>query len=204
MEMAGEEPDVIVGCVGGGSNFAGLAYPFMAQKLARRAELRFIARRAGRVPDLTKGTFAYDYGDTAKIAPIVPMYTLGSRLRARAGACGRPALPRRWRRCRCWSARATWRRGRTRRTRSSAPALQFAQSRGSSRRPSRRTRSGARSTRRSRREAGEERVILFNLCGHGHFDMQAYNDYAAGKLVDHAYAEDEVALALAGLPSVAA
>src|SRR3990172_326632 len=78
MEMAGEQPDVIVGCVGGGSNYAGLAYPFMAGKLrGQTPDVRFLATEPAACPTLTKGIFAYDYGDTAKIAPIVPMYTLG-------------------------------------------------------------------------------------------------------------------------------
>jgi tryptophan synthase beta chain len=78
MEMAGEQPDVVVGCVGGGSNFAGISYPFMAGKLrGETPDMRFVATEPAACPTLTKGTFAYDYGDTAQIAPIVPMYTLG-------------------------------------------------------------------------------------------------------------------------------
>jgi tryptophan synthase beta chain len=77
MALAGEEPDVIVGCVGGGSNFAGIAYPFMAEKLRGGSTTRFLAAEPAACPTLTKGRFAYDYGDTAQIGPIVPMYTLG-------------------------------------------------------------------------------------------------------------------------------
>src|SRR5207342_1563715 len=77
MAMAGEEPDVIVGCVGGGSNYAGLSYPFMAEKLRGNSQTRFLAAEPAACPTLTKGRYAYDYGDTAMIAPVVPMYTLG-------------------------------------------------------------------------------------------------------------------------------
>jgi tryptophan synthase beta chain len=77
MELAGEQPDVIIGCVGGGSNYAGISYPFMAEKLRGNSDIRFLATEPAACPTLTKGVFAYDYGDTAQMAPIVPMYTLG-------------------------------------------------------------------------------------------------------------------------------
>src|SRR6202048_705937 len=77
MEMAGDYPDVVIGCVGGGSNFAGLAYPFMADRLAGTTKTRFIAAEPAACPTLTRGIFAYDFGDTAGMGPVVPMYTLG-------------------------------------------------------------------------------------------------------------------------------
>src|SRR2546428_422774 len=77
MEMAGEYPDVVIGCVGGGSNYAGLSYPFMADRLAGKTSTRFVATEPAACPTLTKGRFAYDFGDTAELTPLVPMYTLG-------------------------------------------------------------------------------------------------------------------------------
>ena len=94
MAMAGEQPDVVVGCVGGGSNYAGISYPFMAEKLRGASRTRFLATEPAACPTLTKGRFAYDYGDTAMIAPVVPMYTLGHDLRPGARARGGAALPR--------------------------------------------------------------------------------------------------------------
>src|SRR5207248_7402594 len=77
MELAGEQPDVVIGCVGGGSNFAGLAYPFMQDRLQGKTKTRFVAAEPAACPTLTKGEFAYDFGDTAGMTPLVPMYTLG-------------------------------------------------------------------------------------------------------------------------------
>src|SRR5881397_3095028 len=77
MEMAGEYPDVVVGCVGGGSNYAGLSYPFMRERLSGAKQTRFIATEPAACPTLTKGRFAYDFGDTGETIPLVPMYTLG-------------------------------------------------------------------------------------------------------------------------------
>src|SRR5439155_11206300 len=77
MEMAGDRPDFVIGCVGGGSNYGGLAYPFMADKLAGKLDATFVACEPAACPTLTKGKFAYDFGDTAEMTPLVPMYTLG-------------------------------------------------------------------------------------------------------------------------------
>ncbi len=133
MEMAGEQPDVIVGCVGGGSNYAGISYPFMAEKLRGKGRTRFLATEPAACPTLTKGRFAYDYGDTAKIAPIMPMYTLGhdfvpapvhaGGLRYHGDAASR----------RCSCATVTWRPGPTRRTRCSRRPGSSRRRRGSSR-----------------------------------------------------------------------
>ena len=95
MEMAGEQPDVIVGCVGGGSNYAGIAYPFMAGEAARQSSTRFLATEPAACPTLTKGRFAYDYGDTGADRADRPDVHARPRLRAGAGARGRSALPRR-------------------------------------------------------------------------------------------------------------
>ena len=77
MDMAGEYPDVVIGCVGGGSNFAGIAYPFIRENLKDGQRTRLLAVEPDAVPSLTKGKYAFDYGDTAKMAPVVKMYTLG-------------------------------------------------------------------------------------------------------------------------------
>ena len=95
LEMAGEYPEVVVGCVGGGSNFAGIAYPLIRRRLREGLETRFVAAEPAACPTLTRGAYRYDFGDTVGLTPLMPMYTLGPRLRAAARARRRPALPRR-------------------------------------------------------------------------------------------------------------
>ena len=151
LELAGEAPDVVVGCVGGGSNFAGLAFPFMRRVLRGRARTRFVAAEPAACPTLTRGAYRYDFGDTAGLTPLLPMYTLGhdfvpppmhaGGLRYHGDA---PLL------CALVRAVSSRRAPTARTTRSRRPCGSRAR-RGSSRRPSRRTRSARRSTRRSRR-----------------------------------------------------
>ena len=201
MEMAGERPDVIIGCVGGGSNYAGLAYPFMADKLrGKTPDVRFLATEPAACPTLTKGTFAYDFGDTAQMAPLVPMYTLGHTfVPAPVHAGGlryhgdSPSLS------------LLVKEGHmeaTAYTQNSVfeAAVQFAHTQGivPGPEPAHAIR-GAIDEAIAAREAGQERVILFNLSGHGHFDMQAYDDYLNGRLQDHAMPEDERDRALAAI-----
>ena len=95
MEMAGEEPDVVIACVGGGSNFGGLVFPWLRRNLREGATTRFIAAEPAACPTLTKGVYAYDFGDTAGFTPLMPMYTLGHDFVPAAGPRRRPALPRR-------------------------------------------------------------------------------------------------------------
>ncbi len=95
MEMAGEYPDVVVGCVGGGSNFAGLSYPLIRRRLREGLETRFVAAEPAACPTLTRGAYRYDFGDTVGMTPLMPMYTLGHDFVPAAGPRGRPALPRR-------------------------------------------------------------------------------------------------------------
>ena len=95
MQMAGEQPDVVIGCVGGGSNFGGLTFPFVRQVLKGEAQVRFIAAEPSACPTLTRGVYRYDYGDTAGFTPLMPMYTLGHDFVPGARARRRPALPRR-------------------------------------------------------------------------------------------------------------
>jgi tryptophan synthase beta chain len=203
MTLAGEEPDVIVGCVGGGSNFAGIAYPFMAEKLRGTSTARFLATEPAACPTLTKGRFAYDYGDTAKIAPIVPMYTLGhdfvpapvhaGGLRYHGDA---PSLSMLVHEGHMEATAYT-------QNQIFEAAKLFASTQGilPAPEPSHAIK-GAIDEAIAAREAGEERVILFNLCGHGHFDMQAYDDFNHGRLPDYEFDPADEEAALANLPEV--
>jgi tryptophan synthase beta chain len=204
MEMAGEEPDVVIGCVGGGSNYAGLAYPFMARKLrGETPDVRFLATEPAACPTLTKGVFAYDYGDTAQMAPIVPMYTLGhgfvpapvhaGGLRYHGDAPSLSLLVREgYMDARAYTQNAVF-----------EAALRFANTQGiiPGPEPAHAIR-GVIDEALAAKEAGEERVILFNLSGHGHFDMQAYADYLAGRLPEIEFDDAEVRASLAALPEV--
>jgi tryptophan synthase beta chain len=204
MEMAGEDPDVIIGCVGGGSNFAGLSYPFMSRKLrGETPDLRFLAVEPAACPTLTKGTFAYDYGDTAQIAPIVPMFTLGhgfvpapvhaGGLRYHGDAPSLSLLVREgYMEARAYPQNAVF-----------EAAVMFAKTLGivPAPEPAHAIR-GAIDEATAARDAGEERVILFNLCGHGHFDMQAYDDYLNGRLPEVEFDPADERAALADLPEV--
>ena len=142
MEMAGEEPDVVIACVGGGSNFGGLVIPWLRRNLRDGATTRFIGAEPAACPTLTKGVYAYDFGDTAGFTPLMPMYTLGHDFVPAARPRRRPALPRRLRR---WSRRSSTRdssrRAPTASRRRSPRACSSRGPRASSRRPSRRTRS---------------------------------------------------------------
>ena len=201
MEMAGEEPDVVVGCVGGGSNFAGLAYPWLRRKLRDGAATRFVAAEPAACPTLTRGVYAYDFGDTSGLTPLMPMYTLGhdfvpppvhaGGLRYHGGAPSLCALVR----AELIEARAY------RQNETFAAALQFAGSEGII--PAPEPAHAIRATIEealAAREAGEERVILFGLCGHGNFDLAAYDAYLAGTLEDPEFGQDELDAALARLP----
>jgi tryptophan synthase beta chain len=203
MELAGEQPDVIVGCVGGGSNFAGISYPFMAEKLRGNANTRFLATEPAACPTLTKGVFAYDYGDTAQMAPIVPMYTLGhdfvpapvhaGGLRYHGDAPSLSLLVREgYMEAKAYTQNAIF-----------EAAVLFAKTQGIIPAPEpAHAIKGAIDEALAAKEAGEERVILFNLCGHGHFDMQAYDDYLNGRLPEVEFDAADQEAALAGLPEV--
>jgi tryptophan synthase beta chain len=203
MEMAGETPDVIVGCVGGGSNYAGISYPFMAEKLRGTSSTRFLATEPAACPTLTKGRFAYDYGDTAQIAPIVPMYTLGhdfvpapvhaGGLRYHGDAPSLSLLVREG-----YMDAVAYRQNQI-----FEAARLFATTQGiiPAPEPSHAIK-GAIDEALAAKEAGEERVILFNLCGHGHFDMQAYDDFNNGRLPEVEFDPAEEEAALANLPEV--
>src|SRR5712691_9486261 len=186
MEMAGEYPDVVIGCVGGGSNFAGLAYPFIGDKLkGRQPRTRFIAAEPAACPTLTRGVYAYDFGDAVGMGPVVKMFTLGHSFvpdRIHSGGLryhgDAPSLcllvdkgvveARAYKQNECF-----------------AEAVGFARSEGFLPAPeSAHAIRAVAEEAAAAREAGTPRTILFGLSGHGHFDMSAYDAYFAGKLED--------------------
>jgi tryptophan synthase beta chain len=205
MEKAGEYPDTVIGCVGGGSNFAGIAIPFVRANLREGKSTRFIACEPAACPTLTRGVYRYDFGDTMGMTPLMPMYTLGhdfvpppvhaGGLRYHGDAplvCGlvREGLVE----ARAFKQNETF-----------EAAVRFARTEGIIPAPE-----PAHAIRAvidealAARNAGEERVILFNLCGHGHFDLAAYDAYLAGNLEDPEFSESEMEEALARLPETPA
>jgi tryptophan synthase beta chain len=204
LEMANDYPDVIVGCTGGGSNFAGIAFPFIGAGLRGGRKVRVVAVEPSACPSLTRGRYAYDFGDTAHLTPLTKMHTLGSTFTPpgfHAGGLryhGMAPLVSHVKELGLIEARAYDQTG------VFAAGVQFARAEGILPAPeANHAVKGAIDEAIRCREEGVSRAILFNLCGHGHFDMQAYIDYFAGKLEDRQYDEKELAMALAGLPSVA-
>ncbi len=205
MEMAGDYPDVIVGCAGGGSNFAGLTFPFIGQKLRGEAEARIVAVEPSACPSLTKGRYTYDFGDTGHLTPLVKMHTLGSTFvppGIHAGGLRYHGMaPLVSHLLELDQIEATT----VEQLDAFAAGVQFARAEGIIPAPeSNHAIAVVLAEALHCKQEGVSRTILFNLSGHGHFDMQAYTDYAAGKLQNYAYPADEIAMALAGLPIVAA
>lgn len=203
MAMADAYPDIIVGCTGGGSNFAGIAFPFIGAKLRGEHDVQVIAVEPAACPSLTKGVFAYDFGDTGHLAPLVKMHTLGSTFVPpgfHAGGLryhGMAPLVSHLVAHGQIEARAVQQLD------AFAAGIQFARAEGILPAPeANHAVAGAIDEALRCKETGESKTILFNLCGHGHFDMQAYIDYTAGKLRNYEYPAEEIAMALAGLPSV--
>jgi tryptophan synthase beta chain len=204
MEMAGDFPDVIVGCTGGGSNFAGIVFPFLGAQLRGGRKVRIVAVEPAACPSLTRGKYAYDFGDTAHLTPLTKMHTLGSTFTPPGFHAGglryhgmAPLVSHllelglieatAYHQIACFDA-----------------GVQFARAEGIVPAPeANHAVRGAINEAIRCREEGKSRTILFNLCGHGHFDMQAYIDYFSGNLKDIKYDEAELAMALAGLPSMA-
>jgi tryptophan synthase beta chain len=203
MDLAGEYPDVVLGCVGGGSNFGGIAYPFVRMNLKEGKRTRLVAVEPTATPSLTKGVYTFDYGDTAKMAPIVKMHTLGhdflpppihaGGLRYHGMA---PSL------CMLYDAGlidavavpqlATF-----------EAAVQFAKTEGIIPAPeSAHAIRAAIDEALDAKEKGEKRVILFNLSGNGNFDLPSYQAYFQGKLEDYEYPAEAVEAARATLPQV--
>jgi len=203
MEMAGDEPDILVGCTGGGSNFAGMVFPYLGEGLRGGAKPRVVAVEPAACPTLTKGRYAYDYGDTAHLTPLVKMHTLGSTF----VPPGFHAGGLRYHGMGPLVSHAT-QLGMVEPTsvdqlETFSAGVQFARVEGILPAPEANHAVAAAIIEALRCKAeGTGKSILFNLCGHGHFDIQAYMDYHAGKLTAQEYSEDEIAMALAGLPSV--
>jgi tryptophan synthase beta chain len=205
MEMAGDDPDIIIGCTGGGSNFAGIVFPFLGAQLRGGKQRRIIAIEPAACPSLTKGKYAYDFGDTGHLTPLVSMHTLGSTFippAVHAGGLryhGMAPLVSHIKQLGLIEARAY------KQVEVFEAGVKFARAEGIVPAPeANHAVKGAIDEALKCKAEGNARTILFNLCGHGHFDMQAYSDYFAGRLSDKSYDESELAMALAGLPSVAA
>jgi len=205
LEMAGDDPDIIIACTGGGSNFAGIVFPFLGAQLRGGKKRRIIAIEPAACPSLTKGKYAYDFGDTGHLTPLVKMHTLGSTFippAFHAGGLryhGMAPLVSHIKALGLIEARAY------KQIEVFEAGVQFARTEGIVPAPeANHAVKGAIDEALKCKREGKSRTILFNLCGHGHFDMQAYTDYFAGKLTDRSYAEEELAMALSGLPSVPA
>ncbi len=198
-----EYPDIVLGCCGGGSNFAGLGFPFVKDKVTEGKRVRVIAVEPSACPTLTRGIFAYDYGDTAQLTPISMMYTLGHDFvppGIHAGGLryhGDSSLVSQLYHDGLIEARAY---GQNEIFKS---AVQFARSEGVVPAPeSAHAVHGAVVEALKCKEAGEARTILFGLSGHGHFDLSAYDAYLSGKLEDAKYSEESVKQSLACLPKI--
>jgi len=203
MDMAGEYPDVVIGCVGGGSNFSGIAFPFLRENLREGRKTRLLAVEPTAAPSLTKGQYTFDYGDSGQMAPIVKMHTLGHTfIPADIHAGGlryhgmAPTI------CSLYDAGLIEARAVGQLTTFDA-AVQFARTEGILPAPeSAHAIRGAIDEALEAKAKGEKRVILFNLSGHGHFDLAAYEQYHAGTLQDYEYPAEAVAEAMAHLPQV--
>ncbi len=203
MDLAKEYPDVVIGCVGGGSNFGGIAFPFLRENLKNGKRTRLVAVEPTATPSLTKGVYTFDYGDTARMAPIVKMHTLGHGFvppSIHAGGLRYHGMsPSVSAFCDAGLVEAVAVRQRE----TFDAAVQFARTEGIIPAPE-----SAHAIRVAINEAldakqkGEKRVILFNLSGHGNFDMSAYESYFAGKLEDYEYPAEAVQAAMAELPKV--
>ncbi len=204
MEMAGDFPDVVIAPFGGGSNFAGLALPFLHQKLVNGKQVKLLASEPASCPKLTKGEFRYDFGDTIGMTPLMPMFTLGHNFMPpalHAGGLryhgGSPIISQLMRddlvqaeaiqQLECFKAGVMFAKAEA-----ILPAPEATHA----------IASVIRQAEEAKRE-GKERVILFNLCGHGHFDLQAYEDYFAGKLQDHYFTDEQLYANLKELEEIA-
>jgi tryptophan synthase beta chain len=203
MLLAGEYPDVVLGCHGGGSNFAGIAFPFVADKAAGK-KVRVVAMEPTSCPTLTKGVYAFDFGDTARIAPVAKMYTLGHDFMPpgiHAGGLryhGASPLVSQLVHHKLVEARAVGQLA------CFEAAVQFARTEGIIPAPeSSHAIRGAVEEALQAKAEGKPRVILFNLSGHGHVDMASYDAYFAGKLEDYEYPAEKVRESLKHLPQVA-
>jgi tryptophan synthase beta chain len=203
LEQAGDEPDIVIGCVGGGSNFAGIAYPFVRRVLRDGAKTKFLAAEPAACPTLTRGVYRYDFGDTVGMTPLMPMYTLGhdfvpppvhaGGLRYHGDA---PSL--------CGLVKAGMVEARAyKQNETFAAAVQFARTEGIIPAPEpAHAIKAVMDEAEAAKQAGQDRVILFGLCGHGNFDLGAYDAYLSGSLEDPEFSEADMEEALARLPDV--
>ena len=203
MELADDYPDILVACTGGGSNFAGLVFPFLGVQLRGGRKVRVIAVEPDACPSLIRGKYAYDFGDTGHLTPLVKMHTLGSTFTPpgfHAGGLryhGMAPLVSHLRELNLIEARAYHQ------VKCFEAGVQFARAEGILPAPeANHAVRGAIDEALCCKEEGVSRSILVNLCGHGHFDMQAYTDYFAGRLKDQSYGEAELAMALSVLPTL--
>jgi tryptophan synthase beta chain len=202
-EMAGDYPDIIVGCVGGGSNFGGLTIPFLAEKLQGRRDVRIIAVEPAACPSMTKGTYAYDFGDTAGMTPLMKMHTLGRDFipdTIHAGGLryhGMSPLVSHMYELGLIEARAK------NQLDCFAAGVQFARTEGIIPAPEP-THALAQCIEEALicKQTGESKTILTALCGHGLLDLAAYENYLSGKMVDYDYPAEAIRASLAGLPNV--
>ena len=205
MEMAGDYPDVVIGCAGGGSNFSGIAFPFIGEQLRGGKKIRAVAVEPAACPSMTRGQYAYDFGDTGNLTPLTKMHTLGSSFIPpgfHAGGLryhGMAPLVSHAKELGLVEASAYHQ------TPCFEAAVTFARSEGIIPAPesSHAVKGALEEAMRCKRE-GKSETILFNLSGHGHFDMAAYTEYFSGKLEDKNYDEQKLSDALAMLPQVAA
>lgn len=203
LALVDETPDVVIACVGGGSNFAGLVFPFMKDKLAGKSNMRFVGVEPTACPTLTRGTYTFDYGDTAGVAPIVKMYTLGAgympqsihagglRYHGMSGIVSK-LYNEGYMEAKAYDQMAVF-----------DAAIQFARTEGIVPAPE-----SAHAIRAAidealiAKETGEEKVILFNLSGNGYFDMYAYDMYLRGEMKDSSVSDAEIKKSLAGIPDI--
>ncbi len=204
LEMVGDYPDVVIACCGGGSNFAGLAFPFLHDKLSgKKKDLRAVAVEPTSCPTLTKGEFRYDFGDVAGFTPLMTMYTLGHDFMPSGIHAGglryhgdSPLVSqlyhdklieaRAYGQTKCFEAAVLFSG-----TESIIPAPESSHA----------VRAAIDEAIRAKEE-GKERTILFNLSGHGYLDLQAYADYKDGKLFDHEHPEEDIRKSLEKLPKI--
>ncbi len=196
-------PDVLIGCVGGGSNFAGFSFPFIRENIVNGKTTRVVAVEPAATPSLTKGPYAYDFGDTAGMTPLIKMFTLGHDFvpaPIHAGGLRYHGMS--------GQVSALKDAGlidavSTTQTAIFDAALSFTKAEGIL--PAPETAHavwGAMAEALAAKEAGESKTIVFNLSGHGHFDLASYDAYLAGGLEDYAYPEEEIQASLARLPQV--
>ena len=203
MEMANDYPDIVIGCTGGGSNFSGLCNPFLGKKFRGEQDVHAIAVEPSSCPSLTKGKYSYDFGDTLKSAPLLKMHTLGSDFMPSPTHVGglryhgmSPMLsrlvhnghmePRAYGQKECLEA-----------------GIQFARTEGIMPAPeATHAIKGAVDEALKCKAEGKSKAILFNLCGHGHFDMQAYMDYFSGNLAEDKFDTEAFEESMASIPAV--